>query len=145
MSRLNIPTSLVILRCFHNRESAQQGWRLMAIFTCYFGCSEVLKPYLLKYLESTAQSKEQAHNSKCIFQHMQCITSFIVIAQSCLHNLRQTFKYGGRKNVPSRDELQALTVSSSEAVSYFIFNRNVALSMVEAASGKCVCCREEHQ
>ncbi|ELU02236.1 hypothetical protein CAPTEDRAFT_227847 [Capitella teleta] len=90
-------------------ESAQQGWRLMAIFTCYFGCSEVLKPYLLKYLESTAQSKEQAHN---------------IIAQSCLHNLRQTFKYGGRKNVPSRDELQALTVVG-DAVDHICNNLSI--------------------
>ena len=27
----------------------------------------------------------------------------------CLQNLRKTFKYGGRKNVPSVDEITALT------------------------------------
>lgn len=32
-------------------------------------------------------------------------------AAACLHNLRKTFRYGGRKNVPLREEIQALAVS----------------------------------
>ena len=32
-------------------------------------------------------------------------------AALCLQNLRKTFKYGGRKNVPLREEVQALAVS----------------------------------
>ena len=33
-------------------------------------------------------------------------------AALCLQNLRKTFKYGGRKNVPLREEVQALAVSN---------------------------------
>ena len=33
------------------------------------------------------------------------------LAAQSLQNLRMTFKYGGRKNVPSRVEVEALTVS----------------------------------
>ena len=29
--------------------------------------------------------------------------------QVCLHNLRKTFKYGGRKNVPSIEEITAIS------------------------------------
>lgn len=29
----------------------------------------------------------------------------------CLQNLRKTFKYGGRKNVPSIEEISAISVS----------------------------------
>lgn len=37
-------------------------------------------------------------------------------AMVCLQNLRKTFKYGGRKNVPSVEEISAISVSI-----YFIY------------------------
>lgn len=76
-------------------DSCQKGWRLMAILTAYYKASDLLKPYLFKYLESNAYDLKRPYNS---------------IAQIALSNLRKTYKYGGRRNVPSQIELDALIV-----------------------------------
>lgn len=60
----------------------------------YFDCSELLRPYLFKYLETTAFDKRR---------------TFHVTAEVCLQNLKKTFKYGGRKNVPSIEEIAAIS------------------------------------
>jgi len=75
-------------------DSCQKGWRLFSIIAAYFTCSEVLKPYLFKYLESSAYDKRRAYHGTALV---------------CLHNLRKTFKYGGRKNVPSIEEITAIS------------------------------------
>lgn len=75
-------------------DSCQRGWRLFSIVAAYFTCSENLKPYLFKYLETAAYDKRRAYHG----------TSMV-----CLQNLRKTFKYGGRKNVPSIEEITAIT------------------------------------
>lgn len=38
---------------------------------------------------------------------------FLALAAQCLTNLRTTFRYGGRKNVPSKVEIEAMTVSTA--------------------------------
>jgi len=53
-----------------------------------------LKPYLFKYLETSAYDKRRAYHGTALV---------------CLHNLRKTFKYGGRRNVPSIEEISAIT------------------------------------
>merc|ERR1711899_245776 len=75
-------------------DSCQKGWRLFSIIAAYFNCSEVLKPYLFKYLETSAYDKRRAYHGTALV---------------CLHNLRKTFKYGGRKNVPSIEEISAIS------------------------------------
>ena len=45
-------------------ESCQKGWRLMAIITAYFKSSELLKPYLFKYLENNAYDTKRPYNGK---------------------------------------------------------------------------------
>merc|ERR1719438_352868 len=75
-------------------DSCQKGWRLFSIIAAYFNCSEVLKPYLFKYLETSAYDKRRAYHGTALV---------------CLHNLRKTFKYGGRRNVPSIEEISAIT------------------------------------
>ena len=60
----------------------------------YFDCSELLRPYLFKYLETTAYDKRR---------------TFHVTADVCLRNLKKTFKFGGRKNVPSIEEIAAIS------------------------------------
>lgn len=77
-------------------KSAIMGWRLFSIVGAYCDCSEVLRPYLFKYLETTASDPSRTHSGA---------------AAICLQNLRKTFKYGGRKNVPLAEELSALAVS----------------------------------
>ncbi|XP_064096637.1 unconventional myosin-XV-like isoform X2 [Macrobrachium nipponense] len=75
-------------------DSCQRGWRLFCIVAAYFTCSDNLKPYLFKYLETAAYDKRRAYHGT---------------AMVCLQNLRKTFKYGGRKNVPSIEEITAIT------------------------------------
>ncbi|PNF27704.1 hypothetical protein B7P43_G13752 [Cryptotermes secundus] len=75
-------------------DSCQRGWRLFSIVAAYFVCSETLKPYLFKYLETSAYDKRRAYHGT---------------ATVCLQNLRKTFKYGGRKNVPSVEEITAIS------------------------------------
>ncbi|XP_071526723.1 unconventional myosin-XV isoform X1 [Panulirus ornatus] len=75
-------------------DSCQRGWRLFSIVAAYFTCSENLKPYLFKYLETAAYDKRRAYHGT---------------AMVCLQNLRKTFTYGGRKNVPSIEEITAIT------------------------------------
>lgn len=41
-------------------DSCQRGWRLLSIIAAYFTCSETLRPFLLKYLESAAYDKRRA-------------------------------------------------------------------------------------
>lgn len=74
------------------QDSCLRGWRLFSIVAAYFDCSANLRPYLLKYLEQAAYDKRRAYHS---------------IASVCLQNLRKTFKYKGRKNVPSIEEIAA--------------------------------------
>jgi len=76
---------------FH--KSKIRGWRLFALVAAYFDCSDSLKPYIFKYLETTASDTTRTYNSS---------------AALCLNNLRKTAKYGGRKDVPLKEEIVAL-------------------------------------
>ena len=67
---------------------------MFSIVAAYFDCSDLLKPYLFKYLETAAYDKRRAYHAT---------------ANICLKNLRKTFKYGGRKNVPSIEEIAAIS------------------------------------
>lgn len=73
-------------------DSCLRGWRLFSIVAAYFDCSPEFKPYLLKHLEGAAYDKRRAYSQ---------------VASICLQNLRKTLKYGGRKNVPSIEEIAA--------------------------------------
>jgi len=75
-------------------DSCQKGWRLFSIIAAYFTCSDHLKPFLFKYLETAAYDKRRAYHGTALV---------------CLHNLRKTFKYGGRKMAPSIEEITAIT------------------------------------
>merc|ERR1719411_1312884 len=75
-------------------DSCQRGWRLFSIIAAYFTSSELLKPFLFKYLETAAYDKRRAYHGTALV---------------CLHNLRKTFKFGGRKNTPSIEEVTAIT------------------------------------
>ncbi|XP_060553902.1 unconventional myosin-XV-like isoform X5 [Ruditapes philippinarum] len=74
-------------------KSCIMGWRLFAIIAAYCDCSEGFRPYLFKYLETVASDTQRTYSGA---------------AAICLQNLRKTFKYGGRKNVPLKEEINAL-------------------------------------
>ncbi|CRK99256.1 CLUMA_CG012669, isoform A [Clunio marinus] len=75
-------------------DSCQRAWRLLSILAAYFSCSEALKPYLIEHLTSIATDRRGT-------------------AAVCLANLRKTARCGGRKNVPSVEEVTAVSAGRS--------------------------------
>ncbi|XP_066530593.1 unconventional myosin-XV [Hoplias malabaricus] len=86
-------------------DSCQRGWRLLYILTAYYRCSEVLKPYLLKYLQDVCESPG---------------VHFQGIANACEQNLRKTFQYGGRIEYPNSMELKAILAGRSSKRQLFL-------------------------
>lgn len=78
-------------------ESLLKGWRLFTIITSYFTSSDILKPYLLNFIKIVAFDKKRSCHQT---------------AMTCLKNLEQTLKYGGRKLLLSASEVEAITVCS---------------------------------
>eukprot|EP00117_Sycon_ciliatum_P037453 scpid4622/ scgid28017/ Unconventional myosin-XV; Unconventional myosin-15 len=74
-------------------DSCARGWRLMMICTAYHGCSDLLRPFLYRYLQVTAQdTKREFHSTASI----------------CESNMKLTSRLGGRKDPPGKLELKAL-------------------------------------
>ncbi|XP_061508752.1 unconventional myosin-XV isoform X2 [Anopheles gambiae] len=79
-------------------DSAQRAWRLLSILAAYFGCSDALRPYLIEHLTSAASDRRRpCHGTAAV----------------CLTNLRKTARCGGRKNVPSVEEVTAVSAGRS--------------------------------
>lgn len=75
-------------------DSSQRAWRLLSVLAAYFGCSDALKPYLLEHLTAAASDRRRScHGTAAV----------------CLTNLRKTARCGGRKNVPSVEEVTAVS------------------------------------
>ncbi|XP_048053699.1 unconventional myosin-XV isoform X1 [Megalobrama amblycephala] len=87
-------------------DSCQKGWRLLYILTAFYRCSEVLKPFLLKFLRDVCRSPE---------------VHFHGIAKACEQNLRKTFQFGGRSVYPSNMELKAIMAGRSSKRQLFLF------------------------
>ena len=83
--------------CPSFRNGCLRGWRLLTLLCCWFTCSDILKPFLLTYLQQNASDPSRTYHNA---------------ASTCLIALRKTLKYGGRRNVPTSDEILAITVSS---------------------------------
>uniref|UniRef100_A0A673M1J9 MyTH4 domain-containing protein n=1 Tax=Sinocyclocheilus rhinocerous TaxID=307959 RepID=A0A673M1J9_9TELE len=94
---------LIVLCC---SDSCQKGWRLLYILTAFYRCSEVLKPFLLKFLRDVCRSPE---------------VLFHGIAKACEQNLRKTFQFGGRSVYPSSMELKAIMAGRSSKRQLFLF------------------------
>lgn len=54
-------------------DSCQRGWRLFSIVAAYFVCSDTLKPYLFKYLETAAYDKRRAYHGKIMLSYITMI------------------------------------------------------------------------
>uniref|UniRef100_A0A3B4E1H2 MyTH4 domain-containing protein n=1 Tax=Pygocentrus nattereri TaxID=42514 RepID=A0A3B4E1H2_PYGNA len=87
-------------------DSCQKGWRLLYVLTAYCRCSEVLKPFLVKFLQDACKSPG------ALFQG---------IAKACEQNLRKTFQFGGRSVFPSSMELKAIMAGRSSKRQLFLF------------------------
>uniref|UniRef100_A0A3B4UVI4 MyTH4 domain-containing protein n=1 Tax=Seriola dumerili TaxID=41447 RepID=A0A3B4UVI4_SERDU len=88
------------------RDSCQRGWRLLYILTAYHRSSEVLKPFLLKYLQQASRSAGAQYQG---------------IAKACEQNLKKTFQYGGRVVPPNSMELKAMMAGRSSKRQLFLF------------------------
>ncbi|XP_033907714.3 unconventional myosin-XV isoform X1 [Acipenser ruthenus] len=86
-------------------DSCQRGWRILYILTAYYRCSEVLKPFLLRFLQDICRSPG---------------LHFQGIAKACEQNLRKTFQFGGRIEFPSGMELKAMVAGRSSKRQLFL-------------------------
>lgn len=83
------------------------------ICTGYLDCSEILLPYLLNYLHANSSDSKREHHGINKYDFSK-INVFIhaVMASMCEYNLRKTIKFGGRKNPPGEDEIEAILVAN---------------------------------
>ncbi|MCI4393509.1 hypothetical protein PGIGA_G00158100 [Pangasianodon gigas] len=87
-------------------DSCQRGWRLLYILTAYCPCSDVLRPFLLKFLQDACTSSG---------------SHFQGIAKACEQNLMKTLQCGGRSVSPSSMELKAIVAGRSSKRQLFLF------------------------
>ncbi|XP_028287990.1 unconventional myosin-XV [Parambassis ranga] len=87
-------------------DSCQRGWRLLYILTAFHRCSEVLKPFLLKYLQQASRSAGAQYQG---------------IAKASEQNLKKTFQYGGRIVSPNSMELKAMMAGRSSKRQLLLF------------------------
>ncbi|KAK7929365.1 hypothetical protein WMY93_005760 [Mugilogobius chulae] len=87
-------------------DSCSRGWRLLYILTAFHRCSEVLKPFLLKYLHQASRSAGAQYQG---------------IAKACEQNLKKTFQFGGRIVPPNNMELTAMMAGRSSKRQLFLF------------------------
>ncbi|XP_009878223.1 PREDICTED: unconventional myosin-XVB-like [Charadrius vociferus] len=78
-----------------NQESVLRGWLLLNLLTGYFLPSNILMPYVTKFLQLASGDPSSTHHD---------------IAKICQSNLRKNFMYGGRRHLPFPVELEALLV-----------------------------------
>ncbi|XP_042360382.1 unconventional myosin-XV [Plectropomus leopardus] len=86
-------------------DSCQRGWRLLYILTAFYRCSDVMKPFLLKFLQDACNSPGMQYQG---------------IAKACEQNLRRTFQYGGRIQYPNSMELKAMLAGRSSKRQLFL-------------------------
>ncbi|OWK57886.1 Unconventional myosin-XV [Lonchura striata] len=86
-------------------DSCQRGWRLLYILAAYYKCSEVLRPFLLAFLQDASRHPE---------------LPFHGIAKACEQNLRKTQQFGGRSLFPSSMELKAMVAGRSAKRQLFL-------------------------
>uniref|UniRef100_A0A3P9IJE6 MyTH4 domain-containing protein n=1 Tax=Oryzias latipes TaxID=8090 RepID=A0A3P9IJE6_ORYLA len=97
--------SATLCLCVSCRDSCQRGWRLMYILTAFHRCSEVMKPFLLKFLQDASENPGMAYQG---------------IAKASEQNLKRTFQYGGRAQYPNTMELKAMLAGRSSKRQLFL-------------------------
>ncbi|XP_057682217.1 unconventional myosin-XVB isoform X2 [Corythoichthys intestinalis] len=79
-------------------SSSNLGWRLLSLIAGFFPCSDNLKPYVSRHLLEIAVDRQH------IYQE---------VASVCQDNLQRAFNFGGRRNIPSHIELEAILAGKS--------------------------------
>uniref|UniRef100_A0A3B5MJP4 MyTH4 domain-containing protein n=1 Tax=Xiphophorus couchianus TaxID=32473 RepID=A0A3B5MJP4_9TELE len=91
--------------CVSCRDSCQRGWRLLYILTAFHRCSDVMKPFLLRFLQDACDSPGMPYQG---------------IAKACQENLKRTFQYGGRIQYPNSMEIKAILAGRSSKRQLFL-------------------------
>uniref|UniRef100_A0A3Q2NXA8 MyTH4 domain-containing protein n=1 Tax=Fundulus heteroclitus TaxID=8078 RepID=A0A3Q2NXA8_FUNHE len=86
-------------------DSCQRGWRLLYILTAFHRCSDVMKPFLLRFLQDACDSPGMPYQG---------------IAKACQENLKRTFQYGGRVQYPNSMEIKAILAGRSSKRQLFL-------------------------
>ncbi|KAL6102536.1 myo15a [Pungitius sinensis] len=86
-------------------DSCQRGWRLLYILAAFHRCSDVMKPFVLKFLQDACDSPGMQYQG---------------VAKACEQNLRRTFQYGGRIQYPNSMELKAMLAGRSSKRQVFL-------------------------
>lgn len=81
---------------FTNSKSCVRGWRVLYVLSMFAKCSDKLKPYLCRHLE--------------VCSSIEAENKYSAMANSALLNLQKTLKYGGRENLPSKEEIDKIMV-----------------------------------
>ncbi|XP_038136248.1 unconventional myosin-XV [Cyprinodon tularosa] len=87
------------------QDSCQRGWRLLYILTAFHRCSDVMKPFLLRFLQDACDSPGMPYQG---------------IAKACQENLKRTFQYGGRVQYPNNMEIKAILAGRSSKRQLFL-------------------------
>ncbi|MEQ2278149.1 Unconventional myosin-XV [Xenotaenia resolanae] len=87
------------------QDSCQRGWRLLYILTAFHRCSDVMKPFLLRFLQDACDSPGMPYQG---------------IAKACQENLKRTFQYGGRVQYPNSMEIKAILAGRSSKRQLFL-------------------------
>lgn len=76
-----------------DKNSCAFGWQMLGVVAGFLPCSATLQPYLIHYLEEISQDYQDP------FQELAALS---------LDNLRRSLAFGGRRNIPSRQEVGLL-------------------------------------